>query len=498
MRRRPDLRALLSPATIAGVAVLGSIAAKSLAERIAEHDLWWHMRAGELIVATRSIPHADVFSYTAAGSPWVVQSWLADVFLHGIDAAFGPRGIIVWRALMLVAIYGLAARIMVKDAGHSVRTWALIALATYAGVLGWIERPNLFSYLLIVAVVALARDSERRAWWAVPLIALWANLHAMVVLGVGVLLLLAGARWLAVVTRLDDARDCARRATLVAGAGLLASFINPSGPAIWSFAARLTRTASLVSTEWASPDFHRAGVLPFLALILVAAVVMAYARDRITPTELMLAAAFIGLGLFSERNLPASGLVLGLVLARLLRPVPAGDVREAAEQRTPPETRGNNLSVTGPALVAVLAVLALIVVQRFPSSSDLVAVADRSLPVAAIRDLPREPIRLFIDDRWGGLAIYMRWPGVHVAIDGRAEVYGKARIARYAVTLAGDHTWLDETCTTHAIVPETSGLAMSLRSDPEWMLAGRYRLDSEVAESFALRDPASRARCAGS
>jgi hypothetical protein len=495
VRRGHDLRGFFSPATISGIAVLGSIAAKSLAERLAEHDVWWHLRAGELITATHSIPHTDVFSYTAAGSPWVVQSWLADVFLHGIDAAFGLRGVIVWRALMLVAIYGLAARVMVKDAGHSVRTWALIALTVYTGVLGWIERPNLFSYLLVVAVVVLARDGERRAWWAVPLIALWANLHAMVVLGVGTLALLAGVRWIVVMMRGDEEKPRAVRATLVAGAAVVASFLNPSGPALWSFATRLVRTASLVATEWDSPSFHRAGTLPFLAMILVTVLVLAFAKQRVAPTELALAAAFMGLGLYSERNLPASGLVLGLVLARALRP---GDRTASAQgiEGGPPQR--TSLTVTSSALVAVLVVLAVIVAGRFPSSSDLAATADRSLPVAAIRDLPAERIRLFVDDRWGGLTIYMRWPSLRVAIDGRAEVYGERRIVRYFEALEGDRAYLRETCTTHVLVAATSGLAAALRADPAWHATGSYRLEGGKAAAFELRDPAQRKRCTGS
>jgi hypothetical protein len=491
----------LSPATISGVAVLGSIVAKSLAERLAEHDLWWHLRAGELIVATGSIPHSDVFSYTAAGSPWVVQSWLADVVLHGIDAALGPRGIILWRALMLLAIYGLVARIIVKDAGNTVWTWALMALTAYAGALGWIERPNLFSYLFVVAVVALARDGERRSWLVVPLIALWANLHAMVVLGVGVLWLLAGVRWAMAMLPGDHpaGRPRAIRATLVATAAVLASFLNPSGPFLWSFATRLIRTASATSTEWHSPSFHRAGTLPFLALILLLLAALAFARTRIAPTELALAAAFIGLGLYAERNLPASALVLGLVLARTIRPSPgeASDMRRApgpSQRASPRPERLVIVSVS--ALIAVLVALALIVVNRFPASSDLAATVDRSLPVGAIRDLPNEKIRLFIDDRWAGLAIYMRWPEVRVAIDGRAEVYGEKRIGRYLATIAGDSTLLETTCTTHVIVPATSGLAVALRTDADWRSTGMYRLDAEVAAAFEIRDPERRLACA--
>ena len=38
---------------------------------IRPNDFWWHLKVGEIIAATGQIPAADVFSYTAAGQPWL-------------------------------------------------------------------------------------------------------------------------------------------------------------------------------------------------------------------------------------------------------------------------------------------------------------------------------------------------------------------------------------------------------------------------------------------
>src|ERR1051326_4348754 len=42
-------------------------------------DFWWHLKMGEIIATTHSIPKVDIFSFTAAGQPFVVQNWLAEV-----------------------------------------------------------------------------------------------------------------------------------------------------------------------------------------------------------------------------------------------------------------------------------------------------------------------------------------------------------------------------------------------------------------------------------
>src|SRR5262249_61264021 len=38
----------------------------------------WHLATGRYILATHSIPHHDIFSFTASGRPWVTYYWLFD------------------------------------------------------------------------------------------------------------------------------------------------------------------------------------------------------------------------------------------------------------------------------------------------------------------------------------------------------------------------------------------------------------------------------------
>ena len=43
---------------------------------VAGSDLWWHLAAGREIVAQRSVPTLDHFSFTFAGRPWTHDEWL--------------------------------------------------------------------------------------------------------------------------------------------------------------------------------------------------------------------------------------------------------------------------------------------------------------------------------------------------------------------------------------------------------------------------------------
>ena len=67
-------------------------------------DTWWHLRSGEYIVRTRSIPRHDVFSHTVAGKSWIDHGWLAQIAIYVLYAAFGYAGL----GLALAAVVTLA------------------------------------------------------------------------------------------------------------------------------------------------------------------------------------------------------------------------------------------------------------------------------------------------------------------------------------------------------------------------------------------------------
>src|SRR5947209_7164793 len=67
-------RALLAALGLVAVALIALVA---IQPNVA-YDLWWQLKAGELILRQHSIPHADVFSHTAPGHLWVLQEWLTE------------------------------------------------------------------------------------------------------------------------------------------------------------------------------------------------------------------------------------------------------------------------------------------------------------------------------------------------------------------------------------------------------------------------------------
>src|SRR5436305_1343076 len=67
-------------------------------------DLWWHLANGRLIVATGSIPHLDLYSFSAAGHPWVMHEWLSDLAMFGLHQFGGlPLLVGVFDAIVMSA-----------------------------------------------------------------------------------------------------------------------------------------------------------------------------------------------------------------------------------------------------------------------------------------------------------------------------------------------------------------------------------------------------------
>ena len=73
VRNIPNLTMALSLRNVIAIALFAMIFVLAIRQSASlDPDLWWHLKAGEQIVTTRSIPHVDDFSFTKrvpSGSP---------------------------------------------------------------------------------------------------------------------------------------------------------------------------------------------------------------------------------------------------------------------------------------------------------------------------------------------------------------------------------------------------------------------------------------------
>jgi hypothetical protein len=144
-------------------------------------DSWWHIKVGQDMLASRTFPTVDIYSYTFAGHPWIAKEWLSQVLLALAYEAGGWNGV----ALLTIAAITLTVFLMSWHLSAWLKPTLAIGLTFVLTLLigpVYVARPHIFTLPIIVVWTAYlfgaARKEQAPPLWLLPLLCLWANLHA--------------------------------------------------------------------------------------------------------------------------------------------------------------------------------------------------------------------------------------------------------------------------------------------------------------------------------
>jgi len=173
----------------ATVAVIVAIAA--LLARVGA-DAQWLAALGHVIVQRHSIPTGIPFA-AAPTSHWPNAIVLAELAFDALERTLGDRGLMLAQLLAVGVGLAVLGRDALAGGADPPGTSGALLLAGIGALPSLaIARVQLFSLLLFPILVALlraeSRRPSRRIWLLVPLLALWANLHGTVLLGLAVAL----------------------------------------------------------------------------------------------------------------------------------------------------------------------------------------------------------------------------------------------------------------------------------------------------------------------
>jgi hypothetical protein len=470
-------------------------------------DLWWHLANGRLMQATASIPHADPFSFSAAGQPWVVHEWLADLGMYLLYQVGGLPWLVGIFAGVVTAA-ALCLYLLLRRTGLAPSAAVVLTLVgALAGSTAWGARPQLlnvlFCGLLLLGLVEY-RAGRLRAWMLPPFIWLWANLHSAFVVGVIIGALFVAGEAVDAWRSREGAMPRRRLTALAAaiGVGGILAFINPFGIQTVLFSVG-TLTSPLIQNniqEWASPDFHSLPGMLVEGIIFLLLAGLATGRVRARSSEWLLAFALLYLALSSQRHVPlfvlAAAPLMGRCAQALLAAVgnllPAAERRPAAEAafRWKPARPMGQTATLGAINLALLLVVGagMIAYRAVPNLRPEAQAASIKavLPVRAADALARtgRPVRVFNYYDYGGYLIWRLYPdGSRVFIDGRVEVYGPQVFSRYLRVSYLASGWQDVLQQAHPdaiVLPSAHPLTGILGQDPAWSLLSR----DEVAAVF--------------
>jgi hypothetical protein len=474
-------------------------------------DTGWHIRNGEFILATRSVPRTDSFSYTKAGQPWYAWEWLYDAAIAAIHHVAGLNGVVLFTAVIIACTFALLFRFVLRRSGSFVVAVGLTLLAAAAAQVHMLARPHvltwLFTLLWVEALYRFEEGNRSALLWLPPLMLLWVNVHGGFILGLVLLVLFGCARiWNSLTAPSAGDRQKILQLAMVFCACVAVTLLNPYGYKLHLHVYQTITNRFLMNSfnEFMSPNFHASAYGYFEGFILLSVLGVAWARKRVTATDLLLLLFSIHAGLFSARNIPISAILMSLAMAPLWAGIVSGGL-----QRGDPRWLGSMLETVndisknmaglekqfrGHALAIVaLAASAAIVLNggRVGSGQVISAHFDgRVFPVKATEFIAAEGIRghLFNTDDWSGYLIYKLYPGTKVFIDDRGDFYGEDFIKEYLNARYATWQWqepLDKYQVKWVLIAANSPLAGVLKERKDW----RAQYDDGLAIVFERVSP---------
>lgn len=435
-------------------------------------DLGRHITIGNYILDNGRIPTRDVFSHTMRGQPLTPHEWLADVFFALAHRLAGLDGV-VWLCALLVALTFTLVMAQAWQRGAGILVALGMALwATAAASLHFLARPHLWT-MLFLALWTCGLESMRRGkafrWYLLPLLMLvWANTHGAFIAGFVVWGAYAVGKFAGGFAKGgEEHRNDWGVLLAVGGLSLAATFLNPAGWHLWKTTFGFLRNRYLVShtAEYLPPNFHDPSTWPFLGLVTLSVLLLAWTRRRLPLSHALLLSGWTAMGLYSTRNIPLYAIVAVPILAETLR---TEEEAPASGLQTRLGAMENALKgAVWPVVFALLMGAALLSGARLDFGGRGNAFLPEVFPVQAANWLETHPQggNVFNHFPWGGYLLYRFEGQLPVFIDGQTDFYGEALTRQYEQVITQADGWeavLAKYHVTWALVPEGSPLVKAL------------------------------------
>jgi hypothetical protein len=473
---------LPSIADIIFMSVLFTIVTRTENALLGDGDTGYHIRTGELILNSLSIPKYDIFSFLSPPLPWIAHEWLSEVLMAAVHGTFGLSGVVLIFSLTISSIYFCLFKLLQNQSKNIILVAVIVLLAAISSSLHWLARPHVFSLLLTVLWYKLLDDyqyqGQNRLYFLLPMTLLWVNLHGGFIVGLMlVAFYLAGNVIESVQIYIQRGKPEWSKCKVLAATGIFCLFIsllNPHGYHILFFPFKLTGDTFIMDhvQEFLSPNFHQP--LPYKYLLLFLIGTLAVSKLTVNFIELTLILIFTYMSLYSARYIPLFAIITAPILVRLIDTTLANSkgtllnvfTRKSHEIGTTDAATRGFLWPIACSLAVILIAAGGILHFRFDETK---------FPVAAVSFLKTENIHgnMFNNDEFGDYIIYAAWPKYKVFSDGRSDMYGAARGKEYFKVAYVEPGWeevLQKYDVSWIIFGTSTALSEILRTKDEWHL----------------------------
>ena len=461
--------------------------------RIAEADIWFHLRNAQELLSRHSFLRADFYTFTTAGAPLLNHEWLSELPYYFAFQAAGLRGllavylVLLW--LIFAGVYYLALRRGANAGDAALVTMAGVALGCYS----FGPRMLHFGWLcLIVLLLLLERFQQtgKGLWVLPPLFGLWINLHGswvfgFVVMGAYIVSGLVEGQWNNVVAERWTPVQL-RKLLLAFAASAVALLANPYGyKLVWypfDVYASYDQRAILDSViEWQSVNFHTGWGKLVLFMIFALLGTAWFSRKPWKLCDILLATFAVWASLNHLRFLLFAAIILVPILAPRLRLFGPYDAKK--------DKPWLNLAITA-AIVAII-------VGSYPSAAQLQNNIDSQFPRDALHFIQQRQLtgRLFNWYDFGGYIEFYA-PAIKTFADGRADIFMYDGVLNDYIninTIERPFELLDKYKIDYVLFPVNKPLTYVLDHSPAWHMI----YEDKVAKLYE-RVPAATATLRGS
>ena len=411
---------------------------------IANYDIWWHLKTGEIITETSSIPTTDIFSFTKYGERWVSHEWLSEFVLSFLNKKSGVNGLIIFKILLIGFILFLLFKISMLGTNKKYLCLSLVPLFLVLSRHRFFVRPHLFTMIFFaVTYLFLELDYRKKiskkfmvVFFALMFL-LWANFHGGFLYGLVLIYLYFIS---AVYEYIRSKKSNLFFLFILAVSCTLICLINPNGIDVFLYPLTIIKAGYVAANrEWLSPfDKEMSGYYMTKYLIAYSSMLLIISLinfKTLSLKNILLLIFFFGLAVKSQRNIP--------FFAFISVPLFTKNISVLYDKKS------KKIKIPMIYLKYLIIIIFLILTLFFYHKGIPIADKGRGfarcgtgvnksvLPVDAMEFIINNNIKgnFFNSYQFGGYLLYHGYPKIKVFIDGRADVYGEQLYRDYRKSL---------------------------------------------------------------
>lgn len=373
------------------------------------YDYYWHVKLGEYIINTKTVPTTDIFSWYAISNnlPWVSHEWLSGVILYLNSIIFKKYAVLIFCSTIYFVISLLLFYLNKKDYLKNMK-YTLIHILVGIILLSAsvTPRPHLLSYILLILTLYLTKDfynnENTKKIYFLPLIALiWSNIHGGSSNLSYIILIIT---FIGSILDKKMNQKLLKKYIAIFIFTVLAISINPHGlkMIIYPYSNILDQTMKNGITEWQMVKIDALNTCMLFIYIIAILIIFIKKRKEVTKKDLLLFIAFSYLSISAMRFIPFIYIVSSFFIFDYINPCEIGII--------------NYKLITIASIICIIA--SIPTVPKALNRINRKIVDDEIITYLKTN----KPERLYNCYDYGGYLIYNN---IKVFYDGRADIYTK-------------------------------------------------------------------------